>query len=815
MPEIHVLDQSTINQIAAGEVIERPASVVKELLENAIDAKASAVTVEIRDGGISFIRVTDNGCGIPKEQIPTAFLRHSTSKIQSVEDLFTIGSLGFRGEALSSIAAVAQVEIVTKTQGSMSASRYEIAGGEGGEVQEVGAPDGTTFLVRNLFYNTPVRRKFLKTPATEGAHIVDLVEKIALSHPEISIRLIQNHQNRLHTSGNHNLKDIIYTIYGREITSNLLEIESSRDVISIKGFAGKPVIARSNRNFENYFINGRYIKSNIIGKAIEEAYRPFMMQHKYPFTLLHISIEPELLDVNVHPTKMELRFQDGEMIFRAVRDAISDALMHRELIPEVILEEKKPKAQSETQWEASSGASSRMQAGVPVKEARESDRTDKSERVIPSSDSPYADMMQSVTELVLDRGSQKPQLRMGRRDRLGSQADPMDQMDQNPIGRDQMSQRDQAEQMGQLREEIGSYRINSLNPEIMKLENLGSEIKGQSEDSGQSSDQPTNQPAICVDQRLTEILVRESPEQAKNWYLENNLRAEAGLPPIERTGISEDVILPDQIPARLSAGDQEETRMSGEFMQDDRTQNSTAQDLANENQSEKSGICITQAEQIDLSRQNERAEQIELFDGKLLEAKSRNHHKLIGQLFDTYWLVEFQDQLYIIDQHAAHEKVLYEKTMASLKTREYTSQMVSPPIILTLGSQEALMLEAHMKYFTDIGFEIEHFGGREYAVRGVPDNLFSIAKKELLLEMIDGLSEDSDEEKNADMIYEKVASMSCKAAVKGNHQMSFAEADHLIDLLLDLENPYACPHGRPTIISMSRYELEKKFKRIV
>ena len=452
MPEIHVLDQSTINQIAAGEVIERPASVVKELLENAIDAKASAVTVEIRDGGISFIRVTDNGCGIPKEQIPTAFLRHSTSKIQSVEDLFTIGSLGFRGEALSSIAAVAQVEIVTKTQGSMSASRYEIAGGEGGEVQEVGAPDGTTFLVRNLFYNTPVRRKFLKTPATEGAHIVDLVEKIALSHPEISIRLIQNHQNRLHTSGNHNLKDIIYTIYGREITSNLLEIESSRDVISIKGFAGKPVIARSNRNFENYFINGRYIKSNIIGKAIEEAYRPFMMQHKYPFTLLHISIEPELLDVNVHPTKMELRFQDGEMIFRAVRDAISDALMHRELIPEVILEEKQPKAQFETQWEASSGVSSRMQAGVPVKEARESDRTDKSERVIPSSDSPYADMMQSVTELVLDRGSQKPQLRMGRRDRLGSQADPMDQMDQNPIGRDQMSQRDQAEQMGQLRE---------------------------------------------------------------------------------------------------------------------------------------------------------------------------------------------------------------------------------------------------------------------------------------------------------------------------------------------------------------------------
>lgn len=780
MPEIHVLDQSTINQIAAGEVIERPASVVKELLENAIDAKASAVTVEIRDGGISFIRVTDNGCGIPEEQIPTAFLRHSTSKIQSVEDLFTIGSLGFRGEALSSIAAVAQVEIVTKTQGSVSASRYEIAGGEGGEVQEVGAPDGTTFLVRNLFYNTPVRRKFLKTPATEGAHIVDLVEKIALSHPEISIRLIQNHQNKLHTSGNHNLKDIIYTVYGREITSNLLEIESARDTIQIKGFVGKPVIARSNRNFENYFINGRYIKSNIIGKAIEEAYRPFMMQHKYPFTLLHISIEPELLDVNVHPTKMELRFQDGELIFRAVRDAISDALMHRELIPEVILEERQPKAQAEMHREVSSG--------MPVKEAREEEKlpenkrfdqkfserfetqsrtiseSEQSERVIPATDSPYADMMQSVTELVLDRGSQKPQLRMGRRARLGSLTDQID-----------FTERDQ---IGAVQEVSGPYRTRSMEKSLEaslgaeSLEPEAGERAGQPEHSGQS----LGQSGICVDQKLTEILVSEPPEHSENFYLENNLRAEAGLPPIEKACVSGNVILPDQNLANTNTN-------------------------ADESE-EKQPLAI-------------QTQQIELFDGKLLEPKSRSRHKLIGQLFDTYWLVEFQDQLYIIDQHAAHEKVLYEKTMASLKTREYTSQMVSPPIILTLGGQEALMLEKHMKYFTDIGFEIEHFGGREYAVRGVPDNLFSIAKKELLLEMIDGLSEDTSEEKNADMIYEKVASMSCKAAVKGNHQMSFAEADHLIDLLLDLENPYACPHGRPTIISMSRYELEKKFKRIV
>ena len=340
MPNIHVLDQSTINKIAAGEVIERPASVVKELLENAVDAKATAVTVEIRDGGISFIRVTDNGCGIPREELPLAFLRHSTSKIQSVEDLFTISSLGFRGEALSSIAAVSQVEVITKTAGSLTGTRYQIEGGLETGCEEIGSPDGTTFIVRNLFYNTPVRKKFLKTAATEGAHVADLVEKIALSHPEISIRFIQNNQNKLHTSGNHNVKDIIYTVFGREIAASLLPVDKAGEAVSVKGFIGKPVIARNNRNFENYFINGRYIKSGIICRAIEEAYKPYMMQHKYPFTLLHFTIEPEFLDVNVHPTKMELRFRDSELMFRMVRDALSQALDHRELIPQVELEEK-------------------------------------------------------------------------------------------------------------------------------------------------------------------------------------------------------------------------------------------------------------------------------------------------------------------------------------------------------------------------------------------------------------------------------------------------------------------------------------------
>lgn len=659
MPQIQVLDQNTINKIAAGEVIERPASVVKELLENAIDAKATAITVEIREGGISFIRVTDNGCGISKEELPLAFLRHSTSKIRMVEDLFTVSSLGFRGEALSSIAAVAQVEVITKTPDSLTGSRYQIEGGKERGLEEIGAPEGTTFLVRNLFYNTPVRRKFLKTAMTEGAHVADLVEKIALSHPDISIRLIQNNQNKLHTSGNHNLKDIIYTIYGREMTANLLPLEYQSETISVSGFIGKPVIARSNRNFETYFINGRYIRSGIICKAIEEAYKPFMMQHKYPFTMLHLKIEPEFLDVNVHPTKMELRFSDNEMVYRMVRDTIYNALMHKELIPEVNLEEKRQK-----------------------QEEREIRKLTQEKRI------------------------------------------PMPE----PFEHKRRAQTQASEPV---------FSPQKL-PEVQTV--------------SESSEAKTTVPISEMPK------ISESP----------NVLEPPKTPVLPKVPV---------LPTRP-------------MVQETPTVYQTA----------------------DLEKQQ--PEQLKLFSEKLLEPSSRSRHKLIGQLFDTYWLVEFDEQLYIIDQHAAHEKVLYEKMLASLKSREYTTQMVSPPIILTLQSNEALLLKKHMKYFTDIGFEIEPFGGKEYAVRGVPANLFSIAKRELLMEMLDNLSDDS-MVSEPQMILEKIASMSCKAAVKGNHQMSSTEADMLIDQLLGLENPYACPHGRPTIISMSKYELEKKFKRIV
>jgi DNA mismatch repair protein MutL len=623
-------------------------------MENAIDAGATAITVEIREGGIGFIRITDNGCGIPKQELSLAFKRHSTSKIRSAEDLLTVSSLGFRGEALSSIAAVSQVELITKTADSLTGSRYQIEGGVEKGLEEVGAPDGTTFISRNLFFNVPARRKFLKTAQTEGSHVADLVEKIALSHPEISIRLIVNNQNKLHTSGNHNLKDIIYTIYGREITANLIPLKIEHEVVRVTGFIGKPVIARGNRNFENYFINGRYIKSALISKAIEDGYKSYMMQHKYPFTMLHFEVEPEYIDVNVHPSKMELRFKDGETMYRVIQQAITEALSGKELIPQVTLgnERKEEKAA------VSEPVVKKEEPIVPVKKA--------------------------------ETRAPEP-FEVKRREVLGI-AEPRAPYPEKP------------------KTPVPSYV--------------------------QSPNRPTVRPVT-------------SYQSSEN-------------------------ILKDKMIQKPKEEPRQETKPVPK----------------------------------------QEAKQMEMFDNRLLSEKSRFRHRLIGQVFDTYWLVEFNDNLYIIDQHAAHEKVLFEKNFTSLKSREYTSQFISPPIILTLSMQEEELLKRHMKIFTDIGFEIEHFGGNEYAVRAVPDNLFSLAKKELLLEMLDGLTEEN-MGTASETIYNRIATMSCKAAVKGNHRLTDREANELIDQLLSLDNPYTCPHGRPTIISMSKYEMEKKFKRIV
>lgn len=671
MRKIAVLDQNTIDKIAAGEVVERPSSVVKELVENAIDAGATAVTVEITDGGKKLIRITDNGGGIESDQIPLAFLRHATSKIEKVEDLEQIASLGFRGEALSSIAAVSQVELITKTPSAVSGSRYVIEGGVEHSLEELGAPEGTTFLVRNLFYNTPARSKFLKSDMTEANYIHTLMEQLALSHPEISFKYIQNRQVKLHSSGNYNVKDVIFSVYGRDITKALLETEFENDFMKITGFVGKPEIARGNRSFENYYINGRYVKNNIITKAIENAYKGFLMQHKFPFVSLQMEMEGNDLDVNVHPAKREVRFAREQEVYEAVYDTVRSALIGREMIPKVTIGKPEPEKKE-----------------APIKAA-----------ALP---------------------------------------EPFEKK--------------------RIQQEQKSWSRPNCNNVVQ-------------EPAVSYNKKPAKQVFSQSEEHLFERTLREKQQ-------EEDQAAKAPSPST--------VCVKKDVPV--------ETK--------------TAPAVP-----EVSAVSVTEAKPVHPEK-NTQPRQLELFEEKLLSPESRNRIHLIGQIFDTYWLAQFGDNFYIIDQHAAHEKVYYERFVKSFREKQITSQYLTPPLIVTLNLQEEGLLQANEEYFRQFGFEIEEFGGKEYRISAVPAELYGLSEEGLFLEMLDQLG--GGEEKDAlDVFASRLATMACKAAVKGNHSMSAREAETLIDELLTLDNPYHCPHGRPTIISMTKTELEKKFKRIV
>ena len=706
MPHIELLDQITIDKIAAGEVIERPASVVKELVENAIDAGSTAVTVEIEEGGISLIRITDNGCGIAKQDVENAFLRHSTSKIRSAEDLTHLSSLGFRGEALSSISAVARVELITKTREDVFGTKYIIEGGKGRTPEETGAPDGTTFLVRQLFFNTPARRKFLKTPMTEASHISDLLTRLALSHPDISFRFINNGQVKLHTSGNGKMKDVIYHIYGREIANNLIPLEFEKDGVKLSGYLGKPVINRGNRNFENYFVNGRYVRNSILAKAIEDGYKDFTMQHRYPFVAFQIEINPEKIDVNVHPSKMELRFSNQQGIYNLLYEAISKGLHEPELIPEVEMSAIKVPGMSEK----------RQEKKTVIRDAGNPYRTDgTSTKMRKSSVQEGAERAESWSQSEMPSAELQTQISTEKTVSTGDEK--LDYF------------------MQKMRERVYASHLTEAKEEQEK--NIGAkESKMAALDEN---------PAVDIQNKGTEN--RAYSDKSK-----------------EKTECD-----PEKTESNL-------------FLKDLKAK---------------------------------KVKQLDLFEEQILKKEARQEYRIIGQVFETYWLIQYRDSLYIIDQHAAHERVLYERALAGMKKREYTSQYLSPPIILSLSMQEIDVLETFKDRFTAIGFEIEPFGGDEYAVRAIPDNLFGIAKKELLLEMLDSLSDGLSTSLEPELIDEKIASMSCKAAVKGNMKLSYAEMDELINELLSLDNPYHCPHGRPTIIAMTKRELEKKFKRIV
>lgn len=629
--KIAVLEKSTIDKIAAGEVVERPSSVVKELVENAIDAGASAITVEIKDGGKSYIRITDNGCGIPEDELSVAFMRHSTSKLRDASELADIHTLGFRGEALSSISAVSRVEMITKPADTLMGVRYVIEGSKEVSLDKIGTPDGTTIMVYQLFFNTPARKKFLKTDTTEASYISELMERLALSHPDISFCFISNKKEKIHTSGNGNLMDTIYQIYGRLIASNLLAVEKETDLLKVSGFIGNSNVARGNRSLENFYINGRYIKSPLLSKSVEEGYVGYLMQHQYPFCVLMITTKEASVDVNVHPTKQEVRFDDEMAIADIFKSLIFERLHQREDIAEVTLDEN-------------------VQA-APLRKTTENDATD------PGSES------------------------------------------------------------------------MTCEPESKK----------------------------------EETIIEVAPE------------------PFEKSRLEK---MRQKITAQIHADTPYERKYQEYYQEKEKEQDQS------------------------------REEKVTYEQTSFLSEQARAKHRIIGQVFDTYWLIEHDNKLYIIDQHAAHEKVLFERMMKQLQDKEMTTQYVSPPIIVSLTRAERDILKRYEEVFSELGYVISSFGGNEFAIEGVPGNLFSFDVKEFFMELLASCGELKGNDGH-DMIVEKVASMSCKAAVKGNNRLSYPEIEELLDELLSLENPYHCPHGRPTIIAMTKYELEKKFKRIV
>ena len=760
MRKIAVLDQNTIDKIAAGEVVERPSSVVKELVENAIDAGATAVTVEITDGGKKLIRITDNGAGIEADQIPLAFLRHATSKIEKVEDLEQIASLGFRGEALSSIAAVSQVELITKTPSAVSGSRYIIEGGVEHSLEELGAPEGTTFLVRNLFYNTPARNKFLKSDMTEANYIHTLMEQLALSHPEISFKYIQNRQVKLHSSGNYSVKDVIYSVYGRDITKALLDAEFENDFMKITGFVGKPEIARGNRSFENYYINGRYVKNNIITKAIESAYKGFLMQHKFPFVSLQMQMEGNDLDVNVHPAKREVRFAREQEVYEAVYDTVRRALTGKEMIPKVSVGRPEPETKE-----------------TPVKSVSVPEPFEKKRR-----EQLYGHTEKEMQETGISG------------DRAYSGA--------------------------------GSF-VSKKTKSWMERPAYQSTVKEPSVSYSASHTTETKKPQVfsASEEDLFQGTLREKQEEELKRETETKLPAEENRE-LKNTGRSQ---MKNTVPVSQNTNQKKEHWISekekpesGDFLSEPaeitHTSDSpekTAQNLETVISVEiEPGISAAESDQNSHEMAEQEPRQLELFEEKLLAPESRERIRLVGQIFDTYWLAQFGDNFYIIDQHAAHEKVYYERLVKSFREKTVDSQYLNPPLIVTLNLQEENILKENQKYFSQFGFEIEEFGGKEYRISAVPATLYGFSEEALFLEMLDQLS-GSGEKDALDIFASRLATMACKAAVKGNHAMSAKEAEKLIDELLTLDNPYHCPHGRPTIISMTRTELEKKFKRIV
>lgn len=722
MPRIHLLDNQTIDKIAAGEVVESPASVVKELVENSMDAGAKAITVEIKKGGIEFIRVTDNGTGISKDEMEKAFLRHATSKISCIEDLFLIESMGFRGEALASIASVSRVEVISKCAHSFMGTRYEIEGGNAKTLEEVGAPDGTTIIVRNLFFNTPARRKFLGSERTEGFHIIELMQQLALSRPDISFQLIQNGMTKFSTSGQGQLKEAIYRIYGRNFINEMIPVSYEENGIMIEGYLGSPSLVRSNRNLENYFINHRYIKSNVIAKSIECGYQEYLMQHKFPFCVLHFFMDTRQLDVNVHPTKKEVRFQDEESLKRIIDTAVKNTLHTREMIASFQLGEAKKASVTE-----------KPRAAEPFELQRRAAE-------------------QKDSEIIFDEGFTIPAY------------------ENTVLARDNSNELP-------VEEENGYYE-----PETSKIRET---------DENSIEDGAARKENIEFFDENTEF-IKGNPESIKETTESINDNPKCN-------------------PETIEPGNNN-TESEDDFFEDTRMKNKILNLMQKKEQTNIHANIIKEKEHILV----EKPRQLSLFpeENRVLSAEARSKYEIIGQVFDTYWIICYKDAIYFLDQHAAHEKVNYERLMKQYREGNVVSQQCNPPVIVTLTPKEQIALNEHLASFSKLGFEVEAFGGNEIAIRAIPLELFDSEPAQMFLSILEELSTIS-QQYVPDVIASKIATMACKASIKGGMKVSRQEIETLLDEMLTLDNPYHCPHGRPTLFSMSRYELEKKFKRIV
>lgn len=630
--EIRLLDNSTINKIAAGEVVERPSSVIKELVENAIDAGAGNITIEIKDGGTTFIRITDDGCGIPVNEVKTAFLRHATSKITAVEDLESTFSLGFRGEALASIAAVSKAQMITKTRNEETGTKIVINGGILEEIKPWGAPDGTSITVEDIFYNVPARRKFLKKPATESGYISDIVNKFILGHPEISFKYINNNTTIIQTSGNNDLKTALYHVYGKDTALKMLELSSSHPDMKLDGLIGKPELSRANRTYENLFINGRFIKSDVVSNAAEEAYKTRLMIGKFPVYALSITLDPSMIDVNVHPAKLEVRFRDDDAVYQFVYDSIVNTFKDKVLIREGNWDSKPSAAVSEF-----------IEINVPQEKP-----------IKPVQQELYTGMPSAPRKTA------------------------------------------------SLRSEAANY-TSRLNQAVSEDEKLKGELLLRNIENGSSSSQ-----------------IREERKKF------------------------------DDIPSETM-----------EFSSDK-----------------------------------------PFFD----------NYRVIGQVFGTYWIIEQNKSMFVIDQHAAHERILFEKFSEEFSNGSVVSQKLFDDEKLILSETERVILEENIELFKNFGFEVKKESGGWY-ISSVPYIFDKPANAEFLTDILDMIHT----EKLADVYDSKlmsIATMACKAAVKARDKMSVSEAEEMIKKLLSLKNPFSCPHGRPTIIEMTEYELEKKFKRI-